>query len=111
MNDIVDRLNSIEDPKEADALVSSIWKKFAGSQEHQLLEANLFSLAKSAETVVLNPGATSEQRAFSSGQLSVARALQETIKAAIEFDPTKAEYPEPPPADDTEDIPQQFRVV
>jgi hypothetical protein len=98
--------------KDADKLIAGIWKAFKGTEAHQLLEINLYNAATTAESVVSNPGATSEQRTFFAGQLALARNFQRTLQAAFEFDPAKAVYEEPPQDDaDDSELDPQFKVI
>lgn len=110
MNDLAQRLQGIKDPAQADKLISGIWKGFVKTEAQQLLEITLANAANISENHIVDPGVTAEQRAFFSGQLSIVRALQQAIKASIEFDPATAEYPEPP-SDDDVDLDPSFTVI
>ena len=92
MNDLAKQLQGITDPKEADILLSNVWKEFKDTRAHQALEMFLISFREQLMELILDASASSEARAFRSGQLKTIVDLSNTIQTAFEFDPAKAEY-------------------
>jgi hypothetical protein len=104
MNSLTKQLSEITDPKEADVVLSNIWKQFHGTSAHQALEIVLSTFKANADNVVLAPSASSEQRTFHAGQLALLASIQHTLDIAFQFDPTKVEYPSELPTDE-DDVP------
>ena len=89
-----ERLNGLAKP-DHDALLSSIWKDFAGTDAHDLISLQVASLTAAAIQTLTNPNSTADQRSFAGGLLSGARYLEQQISSGIAFDASKAEYDEP----------------
>jgi len=92
MNDLAKQLQGISDPKEADLLLSNVWKEFKDTRPHQALEMCLSNCRIQLTERILDVSASSEARAFCSGQLKTVVDISNMISAALEFDPAKAEY-------------------
>ena len=90
-----ERLNTLDKP-DHDALLSSIWRDFAGTDAHELISLQLASITASALTTITSPNSTSDQRNFASGLLSAARYLELQIEGGIKFDPALAQYDSEP---------------
>lgn len=103
MSNLSARLHNMQ-PIESDAFLSSIWRKFAGSEQHDALILAIGDITRQAEAGLFAPGTPPDSRSHYAGQVASLRRLLVTIQAAIAFDPVTASY-DTPDAELSDEIP------
>jgi len=91
MSNLAARLHNMQ-PQESDAYLSTLWRQFAGSEQHDALLLAIAEIVHHAEAGLFSPHTRDPARAHFAGQVAALRRLQITIQAAISFDPDRADY-------------------
>lgn len=88
-------LDAATTPKERDTLLANIWKTFISTQAYEALLLVLYDIQAEANARLLSPTASNIERTHAAGQSYVLQRFLSTLRAAISFDPEKADYNEP----------------
>lgn len=106
---LANKLAAAKVPAEHDTILQKVWENFRGSEAWEALTLALRGIESEAETALLSPHSSPYARAHAAGQVTSARRLLATARAAADFNPSTADYSSP--SDDDELPPDDDQLI
>jgi hypothetical protein len=97
---LANKLAAAKSPAEHDSILQQVWLNFRGSEAWEALSLALRGIETEAESALLNPHSSPYVRAHAAGQVTSARRLLATARAATELNLQNADYSDPGAEDD-----------